>query len=212
MHRCGAGGKFRGDHDCDDQKLPSMPRRIIWSRLNLFDQAGVPRRARGWPWLAATCALFLVCLLHSSLISEPLAQPSAAKIVATDEPITPIPEPPAIDPLKTRLGERLFSDPRLSRDNSRSCSSCHDLNANGASKLRYDAGRGNSSLPLNTLTVFNASLNFRFGWEGKIRSVEADVKGSLQNPDIMGANISEIAQKLDAKSAPGIRRCLRSQP
>jgi cytochrome c peroxidase len=201
---CGVGGKFRVDHGCDDQKFLGMLRRIIWSRLNMFDQAGVPRRAQGWPWLAAICAPFLVCLLHSSLLSEPLAEPSATKVVATDEPIMPIPEPPAIDPLKTRLGERLFSDPRLSHDNSHSCASCHDLSVNGASKSRYDAAISGSSLPLNTPTVFNASLNFRFGWEGKIRSIGADVKASLQNPEIMGANISELAQKLDAD--PGLHR------
>lgn len=157
-----------------------------------------------WRLLAAVCALIIICLLHTALVCEPLVRPELAPTVTTDEPITPIPAPPAIDPLKARLGERLFSDPRLSYDNSRSCSSCHDLGVNGATKSRYDAAISGSGLPLNTLTVFNASLNFRYGWEGKIRSVEADVKGSLQNPDIMGANISELAQKLDAD--PGLHR------
>jgi cytochrome c peroxidase len=157
-----------------------------------------------WRWLAVACALIPICLLHSALVSEPLVQPEATTSATTDEPITPIPEPPAIDPLKLGLGERLFRDPRLSRDNSRSCASCHDLNTNGASKSRYDAGTDGASLPLNTLTVFNAALNFRFGWEGKIRSVESDVKASLLNPEIMGANLSELVQKLDAD--PAMRR------
>jgi cytochrome c peroxidase len=204
MAECRGWGEFRKDHDFDDQKLPSMPHRNAWSRLILPAQWKTAWPGVGWRWLALACALIPVCLLHSALVCEPLAQPEATTVFATDEPITPIPEPPAIDPLKARLGERLFSDPRLSHDSSRSCSSCHDLSANGASKSRYDAAISGSGLPLNTLTVFNASLNFRFGWEGKIRSVESDVKGSLQNPDIMGANISELAQKLEAD--PGLHR------
>ncbi|WP_456664507.1 cytochrome-c peroxidase [Bradyrhizobium sp. LB13.1] len=112
--------------------------------------------------------------------------------------------PPQIDPLKVRLGERLFGDPRLSRDNSRSCSSCHDLGSNGATKVSYDSGFDGSSLPLNTPTVFNAALSFRFGWEGKIRTLESVVKASLQNPQIMDADLAELAEKLEADS--GLRR------
>ena len=117
---------------------------------------------------------------------------------AIEEPITPIPKAPAIDPLKVRLGERLFGDPRLSHDNSRSCSSCHDLGTNGASLKRHDVDFHGSELPLNTLTVFNAALNFRFGWEGKIRTLELDTKTSLENPRIMGSKLSEVAEKLGA--------------
>ena len=57
---------------------------------------------------------------------------------ADQEPITPIPPPPAADPLKLKLGERLFGDPRLSGDGKLSCSSCHDLRTNGASAGRKD--------------------------------------------------------------------------
>jgi len=174
-----------------------MSRRSAWSRLTLPENWRLARVA-GWRLLAPACALVLICLLHTALVCEPLVRREVAATVTTDEPITPIPEPPATDPLKTRLGERLFSDPRLSHDNSRNCSSCHDLSVNGASRARYDAAISGSSLPLNTLTVFNASLNFRLGWEGKIRSVESDVKAALQSPDIMAADISELAQKLDA--------------
>ena len=61
-------------------------------------------------------------------------------------------------------------------------------------------GLDGSNLPLNTLTVFNATLSFRFGWEGKIRTIESDVKASLENPQIMGANIAELAERLGTRS------------
>ena len=150
------------------------------------------------------CALILGGFVLSSAAQQALVQSPEVNSIVSEEPITPIPNPPQIDPLKARLGERLFGDPRLSRDNSRSCSSCHDLGTNGATRRSYDAGLDGSGLPLNTLTVFNAALSFRFGWEGKIRSIESDIKSSLESPQIMGANISEIAERLGTD--PGLRR------
>jgi cytochrome c peroxidase len=120
------------------------------------------------------------------------------------EPVTPIPEAVIADPLKVRLGERLFGDTRLSHDNSRSCSSCHDLGANGAGRSSHDIGLDGSELPLNTLTIFNAALNFRFSWEGKFRTLESDALASLESPRIMGSSSSEVLEKLRAD--PAVRR------
>jgi cytochrome c peroxidase len=146
----------------------------------------------------AICALILGSLQLSPLWGQSSGQAPVSNSNLTEEPITPVPDPPTIDPLKTKLGERLFSDPRLSPDNSRSCSSCHDLSTNGASTKPRDAGFDGSELPFNTLTVFNATLSFRFGWEGKFRTAEAQAKASLESPRIMGSNVSEIAEKLGA--------------
>jgi cytochrome c peroxidase len=151
-----------------------------------------------------TCVLILSGLLVSPAAQPSLMQPPELNSIFSEEPISPVPKALQIDPAKVRLGERLFGDPRLSRDNSRSCSSCHDLGTNGATRLSYDAGLDGSSLPLNTLTVFNAGLSFWLGWEGKFSNIESDIKASLENPQIMGANISNIAEKLSAD--PGLRR------
>jgi cytochrome c peroxidase len=133
--------------------------------------------------------------------APPQVAPSVPAWHGRDEPIAPMPPAPALDPRKVRLGDRLFSDIRLSRDNSRSCSSCHDISANGASTKRRDVDLSGAELPLNTLTVFNATQNFRFGWEGKYRDVEADVTASLINPRIMGSDLDTIAQKLNQDPA-----------
>jgi cytochrome c peroxidase len=177
-----------------------MLRRIVSLNLTLRGKGKIVRPAHRWRWMTMICALVSGGLLLSPAIPQPLE----ANSITSEEPITPIPSLPPIDPLKVRLGERLFGDPRLSRDNSRSCSSCHDLGSNGATKVSHDSGFDGSSLPLNTPTVFNAALSFRFGWEGKMRSIEADVTASLQNPQIMGADVAELAEKLDADS--GLRR------
>jgi cytochrome c peroxidase len=159
------------------------------------DDTGIVRSAR-WRRTLVVFAIISGCLQLSSAQTQP---PGPAPVSnGTEEPITAILSPPAIDPLKVKLGERLFDDPRLSHDNSRSCSSCHDLRTNGASSRRYDVGVDGSELPLNTLTVFNAVLSFRFGWEGKVRTAESDVGSSLKSPKIMASSADEAAEKLGA--------------
>ncbi|HLG81872.1 MAG TPA: cytochrome c peroxidase [Bradyrhizobium sp.] len=132
---------------------------------------------------------------------SPSAQVGAA---ADEEPITPIPQPPAADPLKVALGEHLFNDTRLSADGKLSCSSCHDVRTNGA---RSDAPRGGAS-PFDTLTVFNAALNFRLNWEGNFRSLDAQAESSLENPVNLRTSVDEVVRKLNAD--PGAVRDFRA--
>ena len=105
---------------------------------------------------------------------------------------------PPQDPRRVVLGERLFNDTRLSHDDTRSCSSCHDMRTNGASANAHDLTPGGRSFALNTPTVFNASLNFRLNWEGNFRSLEDHAEQTLRNPAIMASSAEEVASKLSA--------------
>ncbi len=136
--------------------------------------------------------------------SQSSDQSLEATSATAKEPITPIPEAHVTEPLKVKLGERLFGDTRLSHANSHSCLSCHDLSANGAGRNSHDIGLDGSELPLNTPTIFNVTLNFRLGWEGKIRTLESDALASLENPRILGSSASEVVAKLRAD--PSFRR------
>jgi cytochrome c peroxidase len=113
--------------------------------------------------------------------------------VAAQEPLAPIPAPPTANPLKLALGERLFSDPRLSGSGTLSCISCHDIRTNGAHPSDSTVSR-----PFDTLTVFNAILNFRLNWEGNYRSPAAHVVSSLENPKNMRSSVDEVVRKLNA--------------
>lgn len=177
---------------------------LIGFLSQLLAAAEIARTARYQRCAITICVLIYGCLQPSPAPSQSIEEPLESNSTVADEPITPIPGPPTIDPLKIKLGERLFGDPRLSHDNSRSCSSCHDLGTNGASRKSHDVGLDGSSLPLNTLTVFNAALNFRLGWEGKFRTLEVDTEALLDSPQIMGTSIPEAVEKLDAD--PNMRR------
>jgi len=149
-----------------------------------------PRRA--WYGLA-----LLFCISGAAAqISGPV--PPSSTTIAEEEPIKALPPPPAALPSKLALGERLFEDPRLSRDGTRACSSCHDTRSNGASANRRDRAPDGSELTFNTLTVFNAALSFRFNWEGNFRTLEAQAEASLNNPGVMATNIDEVIGRLNA--------------
>jgi cytochrome c peroxidase len=127
---------------------------------------------------------------------------SKLNVLADQEPITPIPPPPAADPLKLALGERLYWDPRLSGNGKLACSSCHDLRTNGATGNNAKAAHGSESL--DTLTVFNAALNFRLNWEGNFRELADQLESSLENPKNIHTSVDEVVRKLNAD--PGIVR------
>jgi len=96
------------------------------------------------------------------------------------------------------LGERMFGDPRLSHDNTRSCSSCHDTRKNGASANGHDRTPDGSPIPLNTPTVFNAALSYRLNWEGNFRALERQAEQVLRSPAIMASSVDEVLSKLRA--------------
>jgi cytochrome c peroxidase len=123
--------------------------------------------------------------------------PGLAK-TAAEEPITPLPEPPPASPQKIALGERLFREPRLSGNNTRSCATCHDLAGNGASRAQFDPTLRGTPLRFNTPTVFNSALSFRLGWEGKYRTLEAEIKATLADPNVMNSASDAAAARLAA--------------
>jgi cytochrome c peroxidase len=148
--------------------------------------------------------LTALALLSPSLASAQSVTPPAESYTAVTEPITPIPDPPVIDPLKASLGEKLFNDSRLSRENTHSCASCHDTRTNGAGNKSREVGHDGSTLEFNTPTVFNAALSFRFNWKGKFHTLQSHAAASLQSPQIMGITMEEIATKLNVD--PAMRR------
>ncbi|HEC15329.1 MAG TPA: cytochrome B6 [Sedimenticola sp.] len=112
------------------------------------------------------------------------------------EPIQPLSPPEGLDPDKVRLGERLFLDPRLSRDNDMACGSCHDLGSNGADNLPHPKGRTGAGPALNTLTVFNGGLNHRQFWDGRANSLEEQIDFVVTNPGEFATSWPEIVARL----------------
>lgn len=180
----------------------SLSRKSHRSLLTVIDWRGAApatarspgglRRARVWAPLALA---LLVAAPPAPLAEHPRAD---AQSLSGEEPITPVPAPPATDPLRLALGERLFRDDRLSDDGRRSCLSCHDIRTNGIDGKTHDVGRNGTVLLMNTNTVFNAALSFRLNWEGNERTLEQQAEHTLTNPKILGTSVDNVIARLGA--------------
>jgi len=154
----------------------------------------------------------VAALAAAGVPATPRAQlidaPSATALRPLEgEPITPIPPPPKADPRRVALGERLFADPRLSRDGDRACTGCHDVGTNGATHNRRDAAPDGAPLSFNTPSVFNAALSFRLNWLGTVRDLEAHAEEILANPAIMATSVADAVARVAA--APDLARRFR---
>ena len=112
------------------------------------------------------------------------------------EPIKPIPLTIDVDPAKVALGKLLFHDPRLSRDNSISCASCHDLGSGGDDGRKVSTGVDEQAGVINTPTVFNSGFNFKQFWDGRADTLEDQIDDPIQSPIEMGSLWPDVIAKL----------------
>lgn len=122
----------------------------------------------------------------------------AGQAADTVEPISPLPPQPTAEPRKRDLGERLFNDVRLSRDDRFACASCHSLSHGGDDGAVRPMGADGQPLEFNSPTIFNAAFSFRLGWRGTFRSLEEQAEAVLLDPRLMNTTWPEIIAKLRA--------------
>ena len=112
------------------------------------------------------------------------------------EPIRPIPADISTDPGKVALGRALFHDPRLSKDDTVGCVSCHDLGSGGDDGRRVSVGIEGRLGPINAPTVFNVGLNFKQFWDGRAETLEQQIDGPVQSPFELGNLWPAVVEKL----------------
>jgi cytochrome c peroxidase len=135
---------------------------------------------------------------HSRLLCL-LAVFMAAPAFALDlelEPLQPLPTKVEVIAPKAALGKMLFNDKRLSKDNSISCASCHNLGTAGVDKKRFSPGVGGTLGGRNSPTVFNASFNFRQFWDGRAADLVEQAGGPVVNPVEMASEWPDVIAAL----------------
>jgi len=85
-------------------------------------------------------------------------------------------------PEKVVLGKMLYFEPRLSKSDTISCNSCHNLATGGVDNLPTSMGHLAQFGPRNSPTVLNAGLQFAQFWDGRAPSLEEQAKGPILNP------------------------------
>jgi cytochrome c peroxidase len=117
--------------------------------------------------------------------------------MVASEPISPIPESVDFDYKKAKLGQALFFTTLLSKDNSVSCLSCHNIYDGGADSNPVSIGFAGKKGNIQSPTVFNARYNFRQFWNGRAKDLKEQADGPLNNPVEHNMNPKSVVKALE---------------
>ena len=111
-----------------------------------------------------------------------------------------VPENNPISEAKIELGRKLYFDPRLSKDGSVSCATCHDPDKGFSDARPTSLGIGRQAGARNAPTVMNRLFSQEQFWDGRAADLEAQALGPIQNPIEMGHTLPEMVSNLKALS------------
>lgn len=127
----------------------------------------------------------------------PPVEPRDAPGHATPEdPIEPITLPAGLSPERVALGQRLFADPILHEQGTVACTHCHLAEFGGADGRRMSDLDGQPAAIVNTPTIYNVGLSFRFNWSGRFVDLEQHLDGPISSPRVMATTFEAIVRRL----------------
>ncbi len=142
-----------------------------------------------------------VCLTTSLLISAAFSYPVAAQDYQLEYPLglkeMRIPSDNPLTAAKIELGKQLYFDPRLSRDNSVSCASCHDPKKGWSNDDRFATGIDGHVGGRSAPTIMNAGYQYFQFWDGRAIQLEGQALGPIQNPIEMDMKLDILVAKLN---------------
>lgn len=106
--------------------------------------------------------------------------------------------PPPVPPKVAALGQRLFSDPRLSRSNAVACISCHNPAHAFADSQRVSNGHEGRPGQRNTPGLLGVAQLKALFWDGRAASLEVQALGPLRHADEMAMDVQALPAKLAA--------------
>ena len=109
----------------------------------------------------------------------------------------PVPEANPLTGEKIELGRRLFFDRRLSRDNSISCSTCHDPERAFVDARAIAAGVYQRKERRNSPALINRGYGRSFFWDGRLASLEEQVLKPIEDPNEMDLPLGEAAARVN---------------
>lgn len=112
-------------------------------------------------------------------------------------PALPVPADNPMTIEKVELGKMLYFDKRLSKDGSVSCATCHMPDYAYAEPRATSTGIKEQVGDMNSPTVINSSYQTSMFWDGRMKSLEEQAAGPMENPIEMGHDIADIAKDLN---------------
>lgn len=108
----------------------------------------------------------------------------------------PVPADNPLTPEKVALGKRLFFDRRLSRDSTIACATCHQPEYAFSDSRPLAVGVGGQVGPRRSPRLANRAYGYRFFWDGRAESLEAQVVQPIENPKEMDLPVADAAQRV----------------
>jgi cytochrome c peroxidase len=108
----------------------------------------------------------------------------------------PVPEENPLTADKVALGRRLFAEPRLSRDRSLSCASCHDPKRAFTDGQPVAVGVFGRKGSRNVPTLINRGYGASFFWDGRANSLEKQVLQPIQDPKELDMTLEDAVARL----------------
>jgi cytochrome c peroxidase len=144
--------------------------------------------------------LFVLALVEVSGLRAQGTELEAAWRQMFKRPSGPPPSPPdnPFTPDKAALGERLFSDARLSGKGDRSCASCHKPERTFTDGRRRALSLSGAPLRRNTPSLWNLAWGKLFFWDGRASSLETQVGMPIEESQEMGGDWPTILRRLEA--------------
>ena len=98
-----------------------------------------------------------------------------------------------------QLGKKLFYDPKLSRDGSTSCASCH-LSFTGFTHVDHAVSHGieDRTGTRNSPVLINLAWNNSFHWDGGVNHLEMQMINPIQHPNEMDNTLQNVVAYLSA--------------
>jgi cytochrome c peroxidase len=98
------------------------------------------------------------------------------------------------------LGEKLFTDPILSANNTQACISCHKQVSSFSDPNQFSTGIDNIQGTRNASTLINLGWNNSFFWDGRATTLEEQAFEPVVNPIEMHDTWPNVENKLNANS------------
>jgi cytochrome c peroxidase len=150
-----------------------------------------------------SAGVWTLLLFSSMLAARALCADFTLRIPQGLDAYMPIPAENPLTPEKVKLGRDLFSDKRLSRDETVACATCHDPTQAFTDGKPLAVGvfgrQGNRRVP----TLVNRAYGKAFFWDGRISTLEEQVVQPILNDKEMDMTLEEAVARL--QSSDGYR-------
>jgi cytochrome c peroxidase len=136
--------------------------------------------------VSAVACLLLCTVGFAADGGDPWLRPASAPAPADNLP----------NEARVHLGHLLFFDPRISRNGTMSCATCHNPALGWSDGLPKAVGFGMQTLARATPTILNASLNSIQMWDGRKASLEDQALGPIEAEGEMNLPLPDMLARL----------------